>query len=145
MLAIQPNLEQSLIDIDNQASSFDHPWQAEAFGLIVQLHKNGRFEWTDWVRVFSAEIKAHPQRPDETANDAYYRQWLAALETITSALISPNEVTQRIQEWRQAYLNTPHGEPVSLANALCPPKHHHIDGTSSRGPVKVVPAVLSDT
>ena len=61
---------------------FGEPWMAQAFACAVHLSRQGLFIWNEWVDVFSAEIKAHPQQPDEAANAAYYRQWLAALETI---------------------------------------------------------------
>jgi nitrile hydratase accessory protein len=54
---------------------FSEPWMAQAFACAVHLSRQGLFTWNEWVDVFSAEIKAHPQRPDEDANVAYYRQW----------------------------------------------------------------------
>ncbi|MCW5774459.1 MAG: hypothetical protein KIT16_22635, partial [Rhodospirillaceae bacterium] len=55
---------------------------------------------------------------------------LAALETIVArkGAASTGEVDTRQEEWRQAYLATPHGMPVELANAKAPPAaagHHH--------------------
>lgn len=35
-------------------------------------------------------------------------------------LTVPDEISRRTQEWRKAYLNTPHGQPIVLANASCP-------------------------
>jgi nitrile hydratase accessory protein len=61
---------------------FGEPWMAQAFACAVHLGRQGLFSWNEWVEVFSAEIKAHPQRPDEAADAAYYRQWLEALEAI---------------------------------------------------------------
>lgn len=137
---LRKNCEKDNHSFSNDAPTFDHPWQAEAFGLVVQLHKDGHFNWTEWVGIFSEEIKLNPQRPSETQNDAYYRQWLGALESVTSRFISSDEMTQRSLEWRQAYLNTPHGEPVHLANSHCKPIHHHNHSLVSRVPIKVVPA-----
>ncbi len=70
---------------DEAGSAFDRPWQAQAFALTVQLHKAGKFSWSEWVGVFSKEIKAAPALPDESANEAYYRQWLAALEKMVAS------------------------------------------------------------
>ncbi len=119
---------------DEAGPVFDKPWQAQAFALTVQLYKSGHFTWPEWVEVFSREIKASPATPEESVNDAYYRQWMAALETITAArqLVAPTDVPARAEEWRQAYLNTPHGQPILLANAVCRPAdshghHHHQD------------------
>ena len=53
----------------------------------------------------------------ETIDEAYYRQWLAALENIADAtgLLDQAEIEQRVEAWRAAYWNTPHGYPVALA------------------------------
>ena len=61
---------------------FAEPWMAQAFACAIQLSRRGLFTWSEWVEVFSAEIKSHPAQPGEASNAAYYRQWLAALETI---------------------------------------------------------------
>jgi len=65
-----------LREIDGPA--FAEPWMAQAFACAVHLSRQGLFTWNEWVDLFSAEIKAHPQQPGEAANAAYYRQWLAA-------------------------------------------------------------------
>src|ERR1700722_3178489 len=69
-----------LRELDGPA--FAEPWMAQAFACAVHLSRQGLFTWNEWVDVFSAEIKAHPQQPGEAANAAYYRQWLAELEAI---------------------------------------------------------------
>lgn len=121
----------TMLDLTETADgrTFDHPWQAHAFSLTVQLYKDGRFTWDEWVRIFSAEIEAAPALPGESVNDAYYRQWVKALEVLITQLgIAPqDQLAARAEEWRRAYLNTPHGQPILLANALCVPAgtHHH--------------------
>ena len=144
-----------------EGSGFAEPWQAEAFACTLQLSRQGLFPWAEWVEVFSAEIKAHPARPGESDNAAYYRQWLAALETLLArkGVASADEIGARQEAWRQAYLHTPHGQPVELAHAAKPPPaaaHHHHDhdhphdhdhrGHDHRGhtapkPVAISPAV----
>jgi nitrile hydratase accessory protein len=98
---------------------FAAPWQAEAFAIVVGLHQRGVFTWNEWVRTLSEEIASHPAAPGEDANDIYYRRFLAALETIVAkkGLLSPSRMLQRKEEWRLAYLHTPHGEAVDLARA----------------------------
>lgn len=117
---------------DENGPVFDRPWQAQAFALTVELYKNGRFTWPEWVEIFSEEIKRSPALPGESVNDAYYRQWIAALEKMATSrnLVTEGDLPTRAEEWRQAYLNTPHGKPILLANALCGPAathrtHHH--------------------
>jgi nitrile hydratase accessory protein len=107
--------------------TFDAPWQAQAFALVVRLSKTGHFSWDEWVRVFSREIARSPARAGESANDTYYRQWLGALEQIVvkRGLLAAGDTEERTAEWRAAYINTPHGQAVELAHATCPPAHTH--------------------
>ena len=104
---------------DYGASTFREPWHAKAFAMVVLLHRQGRFEWDEWVQVLGAEIAASPQRPGEDTDGAYHRQFLAALERIVAALgiANPGDQLRRKEEWRRAYLNTPHGHAVELAAA----------------------------
>ncbi len=141
---------------DAGTAGFAEPWQAQAFACAIQLSRQGLFPWAEWVEVFSAEIKAHPQQAGESSNTAYFRQWLAALETIAArkGAASRAEIDRRQEAWRQAYLNTPHGEPVALDNAVGAPggaghhhhAHHHHDADDGHDgcapkPVAVSPAV----
>ena len=84
-----------LRELDGPA--FAEPWMAQVFACAVHLSRNGLFTWNEWVDVFSAEVKTHPQRPGEAANAAYYRQWLAALETIVGlkGAASTAEISER--------------------------------------------------
>lgn len=105
---------------------FREPWQAKAFALVVLLHRQGHFAWPEWVQTLATEVKASPQRPDEDADQAYHRQFLAALErvVIVRGLMARDAMTERTEAWRRAYLNTPHGQPVDLAAA----DDHHAHG-----------------
>ena len=138
-----PVPEGSLKDLDGPA--FDKPWQSQAFALVVSMHKAGLFQWKHWAETFTAEIDASPVQPGESVNDAYYRQWVSALEKMVASLglLEGGVVASRAQEWRRAHLNTPHGHPILLANANCPPvvadKHKH---EPKRTPIKLVPATV---
>jgi nitrile hydratase accessory protein len=126
--------------------SFAEPWMAQAFACTTPPSRQGLFSWTEWVEVFSSEIKTHPQQPGEASNAAYYRQWLAALETIVGlkGATSTDEIDER-QEPGQAYLNTPHGHPVELQHAATAPAmaahhHHNHHRHGAPTPVTVSPA-----
>lgn len=114
-------------DLDDPAVKFGAPWQAHAFALVVRMHQKGHFTWDRWVAVFSRHIAMSPARSDESANDAYYRQWLSALEEIVvqTGILATDAVQQRAELWREAYINTPHGQAVDLLHASCPPDHDH--------------------
>ncbi|KPX23598.1 hypothetical protein ALO71_02951 [Pseudomonas amygdali pv. dendropanacis] len=130
------------LPLDAEGPVFEQLWQAQAFSLVVHLHQAGLFPWADWVGIFSEQIKASPAQRGESLNDAYYRQWGAALETLVErlGLCGQDAISQRAGEWCQAYLNTPHGQPVSLVNATSPPAHAHHHHSPRRAPVTVSPA-----
>ena len=56
-----------LRELDGPA--FAEPWMAQVFACAVHLSRQGLFTWNEWVDVFSAEIKAHPQEAGEAANE----------------------------------------------------------------------------
>ena len=113
---------------------FAEPWQAQAFAMAVRLSAEGHFSWPEWAQYLSAEIAAEPgeraARADggagggaEEAISTYYRQWLAALEKLLAdkGLASRAEMTGRKDDWRHAYLNTPHGQAIELSAAKSEP------------------------
>ncbi|MEJ0230760.1 nitrile hydratase accessory protein (plasmid) [Klebsiella michiganensis] len=105
--------------IEESKPVFSIPWQADAFVTVVSLSHDGLYRWSEWVEIFSLVISSHPQQKGETSEEAYYRQWLQALENILSdkCVLSSVDIQARTEEWRRAYLNTPHGHPVELSAA----------------------------
>ena len=90
---------------------FDEPWQAQAFALAVALGDRGAFTASEWAAALGAVIAASPDAP-------YYEAWLEALEGLTAAkgLAGTPELVARKTAWREAYLVTPHGRPVTLSS-----------------------------
>lgn len=105
---------------DNEGPVFSEPWQAEAFALAVRLSAEGYFTWDEWASTLSEEITRAQQAGDPDLGDTYYNHWVAALERLCSAkgLVGPDAMSQRKDEWRRAYLNTPHGKPIELSAAF---------------------------
>jgi nitrile hydratase accessory protein len=101
---------------DAEGPVFAAPWQAQAFAMALALHQRGLFSWPEWARVLGEQIRSAPAQPGEDAGDAYYRQWLAALEHIASGKgAAPMEDLLRYQQaWDHAADRTPHGQPVEL-------------------------------
>jgi nitrile hydratase accessory protein len=101
---------------DGDAPVFAEPWQAQAFALTVRLHEAGHFTWNEWAETLGAEIEAAKARGDPDLGDTYYRHWLAALERLAAekGLARGDELGTRKAAWKRAFLNTPHGEPVTL-------------------------------
>ena len=129
---------------ENGEPVFKEPWEAQAFSLVIALHESGVFSWSEWSDALAQAIRRdlHPggledvvQRVSEAVGedvgdktsdqmeekedrrDSYYQHWLAALEhlAIAKGLSRAGELAQRVQAWRDAYLATPHGQPVELA------------------------------
>ena len=100
-------------DFAGDARVFEEPWQAQAFALTVELHKQGAFTWTEWAAALSAQLRG----PDHGGGgEHYYTAWLAALEALTTekGLIDAPELSTRKADWAEAYEHTPHGKPVAL-------------------------------
>ena len=98
---------------------FNEPWEAQAFALAVRLSEAGFFTWPEWAAVLSQEIKKAQEQGDPDLGDTYYHHWLAALERLCTqkGLVPAAELLRRKDEWREAYLHTPHGKPVELGNS----------------------------
>jgi nitrile hydratase accessory protein len=81
---------------------FDAPWQSRAFAMAVRLAEQGLFEWDDFRERLIAEIAVAPAGgpSEESPATVYYRQWLAALETLLRAkgLFGPADVEARAHD-----------------------------------------------
>ena len=114
---------------DGDEPVFANPWQAQIFALVVGLHQSGCFSWGEWTKALSIEIavaSANGENDNNNANkegsdpgDAYYRMWVIALERLlmNKAIVFSGDIQNHVNAWRNAYLNTPHGSPVTLSRA----------------------------
>jgi nitrile hydratase accessory protein len=107
--------ERAALSAEHEEPPFAEPWQATAFALAVHLSERGAVPWSEWSAALAREIQA--ARDDPVRLDGYYEHWLRALERLCEAkgMVDPAEIRTRQEEWRRAYLDTPHGEPVELA------------------------------
>ena len=96
---------------------FEEPWEAQAFALVLRLSEQGLFQWSEWSAALATEIRHARETGDQDLGDTYYHYWLAALEKLLleKAVLDSEAVKSRIEEWRCAYLNTPHGHPIELS------------------------------
>lgn len=101
---------------DEGGPVFAAPWQAQAFAMTLALYERGLFTWPEWAQALAGRIVADPAQPGEDANDAYYRQWLAALEDMVArkGAGSPTELAVLQRAWDRAADRTPHGQPIEL-------------------------------
>lgn len=101
---------------DDDGPVFAEPWQAQAFALAVRLSAENHFTWAEWTAAFSAELKAAAARGTTDDGSNYYHHWLTALErlVVEKRLADSAVLHAQKEAWREAYLRTPHGKPVSL-------------------------------
>jgi nitrile hydratase accessory protein len=104
---------------DEAGPVFNEPWEAHAFALAVRLSECGCFTWSEWAATLSHEIRAAQEQGDPDLGHNYYHHWLNALEHLCAekGLVSSVAMHQLKEQWREAYLHTPHGEPIELSAA----------------------------
>ena len=95
---------------------FAEPWQAQAFALAVRLSADGHFTWKEWAAALGSELAAAARRGEPDDGSQYYHHWVAALERVVTerGLANATALAARRDAWVEAYLNTPHGQPVEL-------------------------------
>ena len=95
---------------------FSEPWQAYAFAMVLRLHEQGLFSWTEWASALASQIGAVQTRDEADLGDTYYRHWLSALESIVAAkgASSAAELERYRDAWDRAADRTPHGQPIAL-------------------------------
>lgn len=95
---------------------FDEPWQAQLLAIADTLISNGVFSASRWSEALGKALK---QAQSQRASDdiaTYYQAALQALEQLLEQYsdISASDVSAKRDAWEQAYLATPHGQPVKL-------------------------------
>jgi len=102
---------------DGSEPVFREPWEAHAFAMAVRLNEAGVFTWVEWAATLASEIDSAQADGDRDLGDTYYRHWLNALETLVASkgLLGVSDMARRKEEWRRAYLATPHGAPIELS------------------------------
>jgi nitrile hydratase accessory protein len=101
---------------------FAEPWQAQAFALTVSLIESGRISWNQWADALGEEIAHADDHGIAEDGSGYYELWLRATEKLVeqAGLLQRSELSQLKEDWRQAYLHTPHGKPVTLPDRPTP-------------------------
>lgn len=102
---------------DEGGPVFREPWEAHAFALAVRLSEAGCFSWSEWAATLSRAIRAAQEHGDPDLGHNYYHHWLNALERLCAekGLVNEAAMHRRKEQWRQAYLHTPHGQPIELS------------------------------
>ncbi|WP_270729534.1 nitrile hydratase accessory protein [Shimia sp. Alg240-R146] len=97
--------------------AFEAPWHAQVFALTVAMNEAGHFNWAEWAEIFGATLKEHGLAKELDGGEDYFTAWLAALETMLRGrdLAQPEAIEATRDAWEQAFLSTPHGDPVKLS------------------------------
>jgi len=96
--------------------AFSEPWQAQVLALADALVRAGCFSSAQWSERLGAELEAAKIREAPDTQETYYLAVLAALEDLMDreTAVSVKDLAVRKEAWTEAYLSTPHGEPVQL-------------------------------
>jgi nitrile hydratase accessory protein len=101
---------------DDRGPVFKAPWEAQAFAMMLSLHRAGTFTWAEWAAALTDQLAQAAARGEADDGSHYYEHWLAALEAlvIRKQVVSAETLEQHVQDWDAAARATPHGEPVVL-------------------------------
>ena len=107
---------------DETEPVFAEPWHAQLFAVTHTLASGDHFAWSDWNDHFTAALKLADDTDAPKDGSAYYDVWLAAFEDflITLGLADAVGLAGLKRGWTDAYLATPHGEPVELGRSERP-------------------------
>ncbi len=96
---------------------FAEPWQAEVLALAFALIQENIVTAAEWSDTLGAALRQAAEDGDPDDQTTYYMATLTALERIvaTDGRVTTEGLSERVEQWRRAYLNTPHGQPVKLS------------------------------
>ena len=98
--------------------AFEAPWHAQVFAVTVHLNETGQFDWPEWAARFGATLKRHGLDKELNGGDDYFLAWLDTLEALLAERGVASEPERQLLRdvWADAYLRTPHGEPVQITD-----------------------------
>ncbi len=104
-----------LAAVDGQPA-FEEAWQAEVLAIADTLVQNGMFSAGAWSDALGAALEKAAADGAVDNQETYYRCALQALETLVAnnSDIDRQAMAGKRKDWEQAYLSTPHGQPVKL-------------------------------
>lgn len=109
-----------LRDVNSPPVIFAMPWHAELFAITVYLHNEGLFCWADWTARFSDALRRADEHHSPDGSNGYYDVWLDTFAQFMAELgVTDKKAIDALSEkWREAYLHTPHGMPVTLIEEI---------------------------
>ena len=109
-------MSENLLASADDAPPFDEPWQAQVMAMAFRLIDAGHFSNRQWSAALGEALVRASERGEDDDTATYYRAALEALESLlaSSGSVSNEALSGRTEAWRNAYLRTPHGQPVVL-------------------------------
>jgi len=95
---------------------FAEAWQAQVLAIADTLVQNGMFSASAWSEALGEALRQAEASGASDDQETYYRCVLTALEGLVAgnSEIDRQSMTGMRADWKQAYLDTPHGQPVKL-------------------------------
>ena len=96
--------------------AFDEAWQAQALAIADSLVRAGLFSAGEWSEALGAALQQAESGGATDNQETYYQCVLATLEGLVAihSEIDQQAMAGKRRDWEQAYLSTPHGQPVKL-------------------------------
>ncbi|MFC1681983.1 nitrile hydratase accessory protein [Pseudomonadota bacterium] len=104
-----------LVNVDGDPV-FDEAWQAEALAIADTLVSEGMFSAGAWSEALGKALRVAESEGAVDNQETYYNCVLGALEKLIAEYseIDRQAMVGKRKDWEQAYLSTPHGQPVHL-------------------------------
>ena len=99
---------------------FTEPWHAELLAIAILLCETGRLDKSELSEVAGKVISDTGSSVGKSSSEDAFEAALSTLESVLAGngIADRTEIDSALKEWRQAYLETPHGEPVKLSAGL---------------------------
>ena len=104
-----------LASVDGEPA-FAEAWQAQALAIADTLVQNGMFSAGAWSDALGEALRQAETSGAADDQETYYRCVLKALEGLVArfSVIDQQAMAGKCKDWEEAYLATPHGQPVKL-------------------------------
>jgi nitrile hydratase accessory protein len=114
---VDPELKslKPLAGVDGEPA-FAEAWQAQALAIADTLVQSGMFSAGAWSDALGEALRQAEASGATDDQETYYRCVLSALEGLVArhSVIDQPSMAGKRKDWEQAYLSTPHGQPVKL-------------------------------
>lgn len=99
---------------------FSEPWHAELLAIAILLYETGRLDKSELSEIAGKAISDKGWSVGTASGEDAFVAALSKMESVLagSGIAGRTEIDSALNEWRQAYLDTPHGEPVKLSADL---------------------------